>query len=173
MRSYYCILLASFILGCGQSPIPTKTETNNLSEVTRLIEEGLALAGNGADDSAIAKFKKALELDPSNVRAKRRLRDSYSTKNEFTTAEDYAGQLVTQGDSDTESYAILMAKAVRSKNIEQLRKFSAGYLKNGGKERYVKQRFSEYHYAPLMLDELDTEQRANIEREFEKVKSSK
>lgn len=173
MRSFCFILLFGFIPGCGQAPVPTKAESNNLSEVNRLIEEGLALAGNGADDSAIAKFKKALELDPSNVRAKRNLRDSYSTKNDVATAEDYAGQLITQGDTDNESYAILMVKAAKAKNIEQLRKFAVGYLKNGGTERFTKQRFTDIYYSPAMLDELDAGQLANIEKEMEKVRISK
>jgi tetratricopeptide (TPR) repeat protein len=164
MRSL-SLFVVCFFLGCSQSAAPTKVDPNNGIEVNRLIEDGLTLASNGATDSAITQFKKALELDPSNVRAKRRLRDSYGTKNELATAEDYAGQLITQGDTDIENYSVIMVKGIRLKNIETLRRSAGGYLKNGGDEQYVKQCFTRFYYSPTMFHELDADQLANIEKE--------
>lgn len=166
MRSFSLLLACWLILGCSQSSVPSKMESNGGPDVNKLIEEGITLAGNGATDSAINKFKKAIEIDPTNVRAKRRLRDSYGTKNELSTAEDYAGQLITQGDTDIENFSAIMVKGIRLKNIETLRKSARGYLKNGGQERYVKQCFTRFYYSPKMLDELDADQLANIEKEL-------
>lgn len=170
---FACIMSALVAVGCSKPVEPTKPSISKEVEVTLLIEEGLKSDGNGATDTAIQKYKKALELDPLNVRAKRRLRDAYSTKGASAAAEDLASQLINQGDNDLESFSVLMSKAVQDKSIATLRKYAASYLKNGGKSRYILQLLTRYYYSPASLETLDAGQKSNIERELALIENNK